>query len=130
MFIEGRYYQFTAQDWEAISAYEALLSIYPDEEEATNALTSLYLQVGRSQHAVVLAARSAEMRPNDFGTVAAAAHSYLVWGGDLESARVYVQRARALRTPEQMRLDPWFDAFVELFPAHEYWVREIGRAHV
>lgn len=129
MFIEGRYYQLTAQDRKAISAYEVLLSIYPDEEEATNALTSLYLQVGRSQHAVVLAARSAEMRPNDFGTVAAAAHSYLVWGGDLESARVYVQRARALRTPEQMRLDPWFDAFVELFPAHEYWVRrEAGRA--
>lgn len=121
--IKARYHQLLAENYKAIAAYEVLLGAYPDNPEAARSLANVYLQTGEAQEGVKLLARYAEMRPRDFTSVAAAGQAYLVWAGDADRARVYVQRAKSLMDPVEPPIDSWHTAFVEFFPAHDYWLQ-------
>jgi len=65
----------------------------------------------------------ADLRPNDFRmnveAVGAAAGS-----GDFVNARRYLDRARALITPEIGKLFPGEDTEFKLFPVHEAWLKD------
>ncbi|MGH9863478.1 MAG: hypothetical protein ACRD35_08650, partial [Candidatus Acidiferrales bacterium] len=70
------------------------------------------------------ARRLAEIRPHDLGENCRAALRVRRLAGNLKEAKLYIQRARALATPEQTKRNFECAAMVELFPATEFWLQD------
>ena len=98
LFILGSFHQFAGRDEKAVEAYSALARLYPDDFWGRNNLVYI---CSREQFPGLMMGY-ADLRPNDFRmnveAVGAAAGS-----GDFVNARRYLDRARALITPETMR---------------------------
>lgn len=121
-FIRGSYYHLIGQPEEAIAAYEALVSLYPDHFWATNNLIDLYLNSGRNKDAAQCAVRRADLRPKDFEAKFWAAWYLAQFEPDLARASFYVRRTRELDSPDVMREFPSEVSWLELFPAYERWL--------
>ena len=78
----------------AAAAYEALLVLEPDHYWAINNLMMIYRRIDRSDLAASLSRRFAWSRPNDARIQTLAAAALTALEGDLESASVFVRRAR------------------------------------
>ena len=127
-FIRGSYFQLSGRTKEAIAAYEALLSLYPDHYWAANNLVALYVALGRTEDAMRSYVRNAELRPKSFPAVHSAACNLARFGQDPAQVRLYVQRAQDLVSPEleaegiSAFYVAWAVAWQELFPAYERWL--------
>jgi tetratricopeptide (TPR) repeat protein len=117
-FIHGSYYTLLGQPEKAIAAYEALVSLYPDDFWGTTNLAGSYYSKGRFRDAVALEVRRADLRPWDFRANYTAASDLAPL--DRVRSRLYVERARALVSPAAMQDSNV--AWLELFPAAEAWV--------
>ena len=117
-FIRASYYDLLSQPEKAIVAYEALLSLYPDDFWGAGNLAGLYRSKDRLTDAVELEVRRADLRPWDFHANCAAASDLAPL--DRVRSRLYVQRARALLSPAVME-DSDVE-WLELFPAAEAWL--------
>jgi len=118
LFIRGSYYALLEQREKAIAAFEALLSIYPDDFWVTNNLVNLYGSQGRDRDGLELVVRRADLRPWDFRANAIAALDLAPL--DRVRSRLYFERARALISPAVMQDSDV--ASLELFPATEAWM--------
>ncbi|HEY6929233.1 MAG TPA: hypothetical protein VJA66_06120, partial [Thermoanaerobaculia bacterium] len=118
LFIRGSYYELLGQQEKAIGAYEALLSLYPDDFWGTNNLGGVYYSEGRFRDAAELEIRRADLRPWDFRANYTAALDLAPL--DRVRSRLYVQRARALVPPDA--IEDFDVAWLELFPAAEAWL--------
>ena len=131
-FILGSYHRMNGENEEAIAAYQALLRLYPDHFWGLNNLAHLLWVEGRQAEAVPYQVRRADMRPNDFFAVIEAAQAL---SANLSQARPYVERARNLASAEVVKQYPEETAWLELFPAWDYWsqghveeaLREVNR---
>jgi tetratricopeptide (TPR) repeat protein len=120
LFIRGSYYDLLGQREKAIAAFEALLSLYPDDFWGTNNLAGLYSSEGRFRDAVELEVRRADLRPWDFQANEIAASDLVPL--DRVRSRLYVERARALVSPAVMQEHPGEAEWLELAPAVEAWL--------
>jgi tetratricopeptide (TPR) repeat protein len=120
LFIRGSYYGLLGQQGKAIAAFEALLSLYPDDFWGTNNLVSLYWSEGRFRDAVELEVRRADLRPWDFQANEIAASDLVPL--DRVRSRLYVERARALISPAAIQEHPGEAEWLELAPAVEAWL--------
>jgi tetratricopeptide (TPR) repeat protein len=123
LFIRGSYHEMLDQAARARSSYETLLRLYPDDYWAAYNLGGVYESLGLYDELTRMLVRIADLRPSDFSANVWAAYEIALSEGDLDVAKKYVERARALsseETPQQ-----WAGAAVlmELFPAFEYWSR-------
>jgi tetratricopeptide (TPR) repeat protein len=116
LFIRGSFYALLGQRDKAIAAFEALLSLYPDDFWGTGNLIELYRSEGRFQDVIELEVRRAEFLPWDFDSNEVAAVDLAPL--DRVRSRRYVKRARALVSPAVMRDVGW----LELIPAEEDWL--------
>jgi len=131
--IVATYHTIRAEYEKATAACEALTKLDPDDWEAHSALASLYYRLSRNREAVNEVERAANLRPNDFGSVVWAAQAWAITANDVDHARPYVERARALLPahadrvsgelgvvnlpPPQARQVAW----VLFFRAYELW---------
>src|SRR6266508_224810 len=121
-FIRGSYYDLLGQREKAIAAYEALLTLYPDHYWGAGNLAALYRDHGLANEAVRIGVRLAELRPKDFEVNFEVALDLVRMKQDPARARPYARRARELISPEIVKTSPFGVAWVELFPAFEYWL--------
>jgi tetratricopeptide (TPR) repeat protein len=117
----------------ALATWEALARIDPDNWFAHDCMAVLYYALRRIPEALREADRAAELRPDNFRIAVRAAQSWVLWGGDPDRARPYVERARALWPAQQhsfsselrnSNLPPEYAraaAWIFLFPAYERW---------
>jgi tetratricopeptide (TPR) repeat protein len=120
LFIRGSYYDLLGQREKAIAAFEALLSLYPDDFWGTNNLAGFYYSEGRFRDAAELEIRRADLRPWDFRANETAASDLAPL--DRVRSRLYVQRARELVSPAVMQEHPDAAAWLEIAPAAEDWL--------
>jgi tetratricopeptide (TPR) repeat protein len=120
LFIRGSFSALLGKPEKAIPAYEALLSVYPDDFWGTNNLANLYGSEGRFKDARELEVRRADLRPWDFQANQIAASDLVSL--DRARSQIYVERARALVSPAVMQEHPGEAAWLELFPAAEDWL--------
>ncbi|MDA2931127.1 tetratricopeptide repeat protein [Acidobacteria bacterium AH-259-O06] len=122
-FIHGSYYWMKGELDRAIHAFEALLGLYPDHFWATHKLAVLYSETGQEQRALTYWLRRADLRPNHFNYNRRAVLSLLGSGRDLVQAQPYLDRARNLITPEDIKEDNNRPAIrIMLVPAYEAWL--------
>jgi tetratricopeptide (TPR) repeat protein len=127
-FIRASYHQMMEEAEMAVGTYEALLRLYPDHVWGVNNLTVLLWQQGRPDEATPYQVRLAELRPKDFRVNLDAAWALSTY--DLGGARPYLERARALASPEARKSYPEGAAFLALFAAMESSLKgQVGRAH-
>ena len=119
-FILGSYYSLLDEYEKALPPYEALLRLYPDHYFGNNNLVHAYARLDRQSEAIPYLVRAAELRPNDFRFNARAADGLVRYLNDFRRAKPYLERARALLTPELIRKIPFFAAWVEIFPVREH----------
>jgi len=120
LFIRGSFSALLGKPEKAIPAYEALLSLYPDDFWGTNNLVNLYGSEGRSRDGLELEVRRADLRPWDFQANEIAASDLVPL--DRVRSRLYVERARALVSPAVIQEHPGEAAWLELVPAVEAWL--------
>ena len=130
--ILGMYHMVHRQPAKALAAWEALIRLDPSDWTYHQSASAMYSALGRTPEALREAERVAELRPHDFAIAVSVAQSW-AWAGDLDRARPYVERARALWPAqrnqfvseiERMNLPPGTArraAWVFLFPAYERW---------
>ena len=116
-FILGSYHSMKHQTEQAIAAYQALISLYPDHYWATNNLALANRKLGRISEALKYYARRADLRPQSFSDNARAGLRLATWGGDLVAAEPYMERARQLMGSENLLGADDAVAMVSLFPA-------------
>ena len=122
-FIHGSYYWIKGELDKAIHAFEALLGLYPDHFWATHKLAELYSATGEEQPAETYVLRRADLRPNHLGYNRHAMFLLLGSGRNLVQAQPYLDRARNLITPEDLREDNNRPTIrIMLFPALEAWL--------
>jgi DNA-binding winged helix-turn-helix (wHTH) protein/tetratricopeptide (TPR) repeat protein len=130
-FIQGSYHQILNQVHEAVASYEALLRLYPEHFWGASNLEALYrVTLDRPKERAQLVVRLADLRPGDSTYNTQAAFLKVFVDGDVNGARPYLERARAILTAQGPSADPNETAFVQLFPVYEYWLKgDIGQAH-
>ncbi|MEE8200095.1 MAG: tetratricopeptide repeat protein, partial [Candidatus Acidoferrales bacterium] len=123
-FILGSYYwRYLEDNDKAAQAFEVLVQLYPDHFWGTQKLATIYGQQGRWEEAVPYRVRLADFRPNDFGANFRAAFGLAGAADNPVAAQAYVERARALASPEIIKRFPAEAAWMESFPAREHWLR-------
>lgn len=122
-FIQGSYYSIRRQDNKAIPIYEALLQRYPDHYWGVNNLLLAYgRRPGRYEESFAVLIRSADLRPNDFGTqVGAALNASRLRRWDV--AVRYLKRANELVSPEVIKQSPLGVAYVQFSLPIEHYLR-------
>jgi tetratricopeptide (TPR) repeat protein len=123
LFIRASYHDLLHDAPRARTYYEGLLRLYPDHYWATNNLQGLYEQLELDEEAAQLQVRIADLRPTDFEANLWAAYRLALIGGELGTSKKYVEKARALVSEEILQVSPGGVAWLELFPAFEYWLR-------
>ena len=121
-FIRGSYYDLLRDDEKAITAYQALLFLYPDHEWGLWNLANVYAREGRLKDASEMVARLSDLRPKGFESNAVLA-AYLA-PLDPARSRMYARRARRLATSPSVEEAPALAARLELMPAKEYWLED------
>jgi len=120
--IRGNYYVLLDQREKAIAAYEALLSMYPDDDWALNLLPGLYAMKNITR-AVQLEQSLADGRPKEFGANWHAAYNSVRWNQDPAPAQPYFRRAREAVTPEILERFTYYVAWMDLWPATAHWLK-------
>lgn len=118
-FIRGSYYSMTRDDASAVTEYETVLRLYPDDQWSLRNLRMAVGRIGPREAGWSLALREAALRPNDFTSNLAAARALMESGQSLAEARPFVER---LRTLDPSATLPLFRTWLRLFPACEAWV--------
>jgi tetratricopeptide (TPR) repeat protein len=116
LFILALSREILGQRAEARAAYEAFLELRPHHYWALTRLLAL-AGADRNHVAGSLLARAADVRPTNYEANRTAAMA-LQHAGDMERARRYVERARAIEAEANLPVDGW----LALFPAFEHWV--------
>ena len=116
-FILGSYHSMKDQAEQAMAAYQALISLYPDHYWATLHLARANRRLGRMPEALKYFARRADLRPQSFGDNGQTGLRLATWGGDLVAAEPYMERARQLMASEDLLGADDAVALVSLFPA-------------
>ena len=109
---------------QAVTVYEALLQLYPDDYWGTNNLATLYRvysPLGRTEEGLRYQMRLADLRPKDFQSNFFAAQRIVQSGTDTTEAQPYLQRARALASSEGEQ-SAWMVAWLTLLPVWEHWL--------
>ncbi len=119
LFIVGSYQQFAGQAEKAVEAYSALLRLYPDDFWGRRNL----IEESSREELPDLLASYADLRPNDFDMNLEAAVAIAAYG-NLVRGRRYLDRARALMTPETSQLFPAEVTEAELFSVHDSWFND------
>ena len=105
------------QTEQAMAAYQALISLYPDHYWATISLANANRSLGRIPEALKYVARRADLRPQSFSDNVKTGLRLATWGGDLVAAEPYMERARQLMASEDLLGADDAVAWVSLFPA-------------
>ena len=122
-FIQGSYFGMKGESEKEISAYETLLSLYPDHFWATNNLAFQLTRSGQEQRALTYWLRRADFRPSNFRVNFAAVQGLLAVDHNLIRAQPYIDRARKLITTEMLQAGGNGRAIkIMLFPAYEAWL--------
>ena len=116
--ILGSYYMFTNQREKSVEAFAALLRLQPDDLWARDKL--VYVSHAAEQPGLIMS--YADLRPNDYSLTFEAARA--VFAQDPVKARHYLDRVRALTTPETGKLFPDEESEVQLFPVFESWIQD------
>ena len=116
-FILASYHEMKDQTEQAMAAYQALISLYPDHYWATNNLAEANDELGRIPEAMKYFARSADLRPQSFSDNGLTGLYLATTGGDLVAAEPYMERARQLMVSEDLLGADDAVAMVGLFPA-------------
>ncbi|MBI3667569.1 MAG: hypothetical protein HY236_15305, partial [Acidobacteria bacterium] len=117
LFILGSYYGFvTGEREKAVEAYAALGRLYPDDLWARDNL--IWVSTGEELPGLLMS--YADLRPNDYSMNVDA--GLAMSGRDPVKARHYLDRARALTTPETRKSGE--DTELKLFPVHESWLKD------
>ena len=111
----------TIEDDQAVTAYEALLRLYPDHYWGSNNLAGLYSRLGRAEEEIPYLMRLADLRPKDFQSNFFAAQRIVQSGIDTTQAQPYLQRARALASSEGEQ-SAWMVSWLTLLPVWEHWL--------
>ena len=131
-FIHASNYSMRGEFEKAAASYEALLRVYPDHYWATGNLAALYASLNQFEKSVPYVLQRADLRPNSFVANAAAAQVLVQWADDPAQAQAYLQRARALLSPEAERASPRsrrLAAWLPLLSAHTHWLQgEVDKA--
>ena len=98
-FILGSYHSMLGQDEQAVTAYEALVGLYPDHYWGTNNLATTNQRLGRMEEFWRWRARRADLRPTSLRETFSAVRHFLAIG-DVAAAEPYIERARALASAE------------------------------
>lgn len=94
-FILGSYYARVLNDRDqAVSAYEALLRLYPDHLWGNNNLAFLYAQLGRLADSAAVWVRMANLRPNDLFSNRMAANALTTFASQQRSNPDATEKAR------------------------------------
>jgi tetratricopeptide (TPR) repeat protein len=117
----GGYFIVQRDFQKALPEFEALVQMYPDDEFGNWALMSIYRVVGRAGDSLTANLHYADLRPKYFFAQLDTAEEVLEVSGDLKKAKVYMERARALLTPDISSKDPGASALVDFFPAFSAW---------
>ena len=120
-FIRGSYFAFARELEKALANYEALLQLHPDHFWANNNVAHAFEGMGRFVEASSYVARTAELRPNDFGLQFGAALRLAIWADRPSAAEPYIQRAAELASAERWSYPT---AWLRLYPAHQHWLRD------
>ena len=99
LFILGSYHQLVGQDEQAVTAYEALLRLYPEHYWGTNNLAAAYAFMSRLEEAGRWEVRRADLRPTHLRSTLYAARA-LLRISDVAAAEPYLERALALASAE------------------------------
>jgi tetratricopeptide (TPR) repeat protein len=118
-FIRGSSYGMSGDTQRALASYQALVQLYPDHFWGNNNAAILLIELLRGEEAIPYTARAAELRPNDFVQNRNAAWNIAVRGNAPAAARPFVDRARALMTPDLAKTLAPAAAWVEVFPSLE-----------
>ena len=116
-FIRASYQLMKSQTEQAMAAYQALISLYPDDYWATCKLALANRKLGRIPEALKYVARQADLRPNSVADNVWAGRWLAMLGGDLVAAEPYMERARQLMASEDLLGADDAVANVSLFPA-------------
>ncbi len=125
-FIRGSYYALLGQKDKAITAYEALLDLYPDHLWAAWNLVNLYdwahdpRALGKS---AAMEARLADLHPKNFFWNWNAGYDFVVFVPDRAQAGSYLDRAAELVTPGVTEDFPSFVSWLDLLPFTEDWLK-------
>jgi tetratricopeptide (TPR) repeat protein len=120
-FIRGSYYHLLGERQKAITAYEALIALYPDHTWALGNLFNLYVYPEDLQRQIQIDLRLADLRPGDFDANYDAGFDLVVWKRDPVRAAPYLRRAQELATPEVVEDHQWQVSWLELLPFAEDW---------
>ena len=122
-FILGSYHSMLGQDEQAVTAYEALLGLYPDHYWGGNNLARVDARLARSageqSRVADRWARLADLRPTHLPSTFRAAR-WLLESGDVAAAEPYVERYRALASAEGA--DPGLVAQAGFLKVDALWV--------
>ena len=103
---------------QAVTAYEAMLQLYPDHYWGTNNLANTNTRLGRQEEAWRWRVRRADLRPtNLLGALNLA--WYFLRIPDVAAAEPYIERARALASAEGA--DPGLVAQASFLKVHAAW---------
>ena len=106
----GSYYEMTGRLEEAVRAYEALLTLYPDHFLGNSLLSQVYRKLGQKEKASISTSRVHELRwPQDIARIAKE-HSGLIQAlaeSDLELARKHAERMAPL--VESVQFSSWWN---------------------
>ena len=98
-YILGSYHSMVGQDEQAVTAYEALLQLYPDHYWGTGNLANTNQRLGRREEAWRWRVRRAGLRPTHLRQTLGLVRHFLETG-DVAAAAPYIERARALASAE------------------------------
>lgn len=118
-FIRGSYYSMIRDDAKAVTEYETVLRLYPDDHWSLRNVRMAVGRIGPREAVRSLALREAALRPNDFTSNLAAARAMMESAMSLAEVRPFVER---LRTLDPSAALPLFRTWLRLFPACEAWV--------
>jgi tetratricopeptide (TPR) repeat protein len=131
--IVGTYQSAHAEPEKALATWEALARMDPDNWLVHHYLSALYYRSRRIPEALRELERVAQLRPHDFRIAVYTAQSWVIWAGNPERARTYVERARELWPAQQSSLASEIGranlppeharaaAWVLLFSAYDRW---------
>jgi len=122
-FIHGSYSEMKGEWEDAVHAYEALLSLYPDHFWAVNNLAGHLRRLGQEQQLLTYQLRRADLRPSSFASNFNAVQGLLAADHHLIRAKPYIDRARNLITTEMLQANGTGGAIkIMLLPAYEAWL--------
>lgn len=120
-FILGSYYSMLGDTQQAVTAYETLVRLYPDDYWGNNNLIPLYYRLERTDEVWPLASRLFQVRPNDLDVILRVLQEGLTAGVELTQLMPIAARLERVTHPDRPA-DDFARAFRDLLPALQAWV--------